>query len=217
VWEVIVTGGDPLILSSRRLRGIIQALQEIPHVRLIRIHSRVPVADPERITPALLRALDSEKALYLAVHCNHPRELNEAARAACVKLTRAGIPLLGQSVLLKGVNDDADTLEALFRAMLQARIKPYYLHHADLAPGTAHFRTSIATGRRLMRKLRGRLSGLAQPSYVLDIPGGHGKVPIGPEYLSVEPDGSAALTDPWGERHAYPAASKRRVARRRPC
>jgi lysine 2,3-aminomutase len=184
---------------------------------MIRIHSRVPVADPVRVTPALLRALDSEKALYLAVHCNHPRELNEAARAACIKLTRAGIPLLGQSVLLKGVNDDADTLEALFRAMLEVRIKPYYLHHADLAPGTAHFRTSIATGRRLMRKLRGRLSGLAQPSYVLDIPDGHGKVPIGPEYLSVEPDGRTALTDPWGERHAYPTPSKRRVARRRPC
>ncbi|MGD9537996.1 MAG: lysine-2,3-aminomutase-like protein [Alphaproteobacteria bacterium] len=217
VWEVILTGGDPLILSPRRLRAIIQALQAIPHVQVVRIHSRVPVADPSRITPALLRALDAEKALYLAIHCNHPRELNEAARDACLKLARAGIPLLGQSVLLKGVNDDAATLEALFRAMVAARVKPYYLHHADLAPGTAHFRTSIEAGRRLVRKLRGRLSGLAQPTYVLDIPDGHGKVPIGPEYLSFGPDGNAALTDPWGKQHAYPAPSKRRVARREPC
>lgn len=216
IWEVILSGGDPLILSPRRLGAIITALDAIPHVQVIRIHSRVPVADPARVSPALLRALDSETALYLAIHCNHPRELNEAARAACRRLARAGIPLLGQSVLLKGVNDDAATLEALFRAMAAARIKPYYLHQADLAPGTAQFRASIATGRRLMRGLRGRLSGLAQPTYVLDIPGGHGKVPIGPEFIAFGPGDAVVLTDPKGERHAYPPRPKGRVAPRRP-
>jgi lysine 2,3-aminomutase len=216
IWEVILTGGDPLILSTRRLRTIIQALEAVPHVQVMRIHSRVPVADPERVTPGLLRALESAKALYLAIHCNHPRELNDAARAACQRLSRAGIPLLGQSVLLKGVNDDEATLEALFRAMAAARIKPYYLHQGDLAPGTAHFRTSIETGRRLMRRLRGRLSGLAQPTYVLDIPGGHGKVPVGPEFLSFGPDNAIALTDPKGKRHHYAARPKGRVAPRGP-
>ena len=216
IWEVILTGGDPLILSPRRLRMIVAALDAIPHVQVIRLHSRVPVADPERITAALLRALETDKALYVAVHCNHPRELNDAARAACLGLTRAGIPLLGQSVLLKGVNDDAATLEALFRAMVAARIKPYYLHHGDLAPGTKHFRTSIETGRGLMRKLRGRLSGLAQPTFVVDIPGGHGKVPVGPEFLSFGPGDAIVLTDPKGKRHRYEAASKRRVAPRGP-
>ena len=216
IWEVILTGGDPLILSPRRLQAIIAALDAIPHVQVIRIHSRVPVADPERDAPALLRALETDKALYVAVHCNHPRELNDAARAACLKLARAGIPLLGQSVLLKGVNDDGTTLEALFRAMVAARIKPYYLHQGDLAPGTAHFRTSIETGRRLMRQLRGRLSGLAQPTYVLDIPGGHGKVPVGPEFVSFGPGDAIALTDPKGKRHHYAARPKGRVAPRGP-
>ncbi len=215
IWEVILTGGDPLILSPRRLAAIIAALDDMPHVQVIRLHSRVPVADPDRIGPALLRALESQKALYVAVHCNHPRELNEAARAACLKLSRAGIPLLGQSVLLKGVNDEAATLEALFRAMVAARIKPYYLHQGDLAPGTAQFRTSIETGRRLMKSLRGRLSGLAQPTYVVDIPGGHGKVPVGPEFLSFGPDQAMVLTDPAGKRHPYGAKGKGRVARRR--
>ena len=215
IWEVILTGGDPLILSPRRLGAIIAALEAVPHVQVIRLHSRVPVADPDRVTAPLLRALESAKALYVAVHCNHPRELNDAARAACLKLSRAGIPLLGQSVLLKGVNDEAATLEALFRAMVAARIKPYYLHQGDLAPGTAHFRTSIEAGRRLMKGLRGRLSGLAQPTYVVDIPGGHGKVPVGPEFLSFGPHEAIVLTDPTGKRHPYVAQRKGRVARDR--
>jgi lysine 2,3-aminomutase len=137
----------------------------------------------------------------VALHANHARELTDAARAACARLVEAGIPMLSQTVLLKGVNDDAETLAALMRAFVEARVKPYYLHHLDAAPGTSHFRTTIAEGRRLMRALRGRLSGIAQPTYVLDIPGGHGKVPVGPDYLS---ESGGAVTDPNGTLHDYP-------------
>jgi lysine 2,3-aminomutase len=159
----------------------------------------VPIADPGRVRPDLLAVLERQKPLWIAVHSNHPRELTEAVRAACRALTRAGVGLLGQTVLLRGVNDDPAVLEALFRAMVAERIRPYYLHHPDLAPGTAHFRLSIEEGRAIVRALRGRLSGLAQPTYVLDIPGGAGKVPIGPDM--VEADG---VRDPWGRLHAYP-------------
>lgn len=198
VWEVILTGGDPLMLPAPRLGALIAALNEIPHVRIIRVHSRVPVADPARITPALVAALDGAKPVWLAVHVNHARELSEAARAACARLAKSGLPLLGQTVLLKGVNDDPATMEALLRAMVESRIKPYYLHHLDAAPGTGHFRTTVAAGQDLMRALRGRLSGLCQPEYVLDIPGGHGKVPIGPVYWHED-----GVEDWRGLRHYY--------------
>jgi lysine 2,3-aminomutase len=198
IWEVILTGGDPLMLSPRRLGAILDALEAIPHVATLRIHSRVPVVDPGRIGPALLSVLTRRKPLWIAVHSNHPRELTEAAKMACRGLIGAGVTLLGQTVLLRGVNDDPAILEALFRAMVAERIKPYYLHHPDLAPGTGHFRLSIAEGRAIMRTLRGRLSGLAQPTYVLDIPGGAGKVPIGPDM--VEPGG---VRDSAGRLHAY--------------
>ena len=200
IWEVILTGGDPLILSPRRLAALMQRLSAIDHVKVIRLHSRVPAADPGRITPALVEALKaSGKAVYVALHADHPRELTSAARAACAKLVDAGIPMLGQTVLLAGVNDDPETLGALMRAMVESRIKPYYLHHPDHAPGTSHFRTSIAEGQAVMRGIRGRFSGLCQPTYVLDIPGGHGKVPIGPAYLEY-----GEVEDPCGRRRAYP-------------
>ena len=208
IWEVILTGGDPLVLSARRLRAVMQALSEIGHVKIVRFHTRVPVAAPERITPAMVRAMKaSGKATYVAVHVNHARELTAAARAAAARMADAGLVLLGQSVLLKGVNDSAEALGELTRACVECRIKPYYLHHPDLAPGTAHLRTDIAAGQALMRNLRGRWSGLCQPSYVLDIPGGHGKSPIGPNYL--EPTGSNGgehflVEDFNGRRHAYP-------------
>ena len=184
IWEVILTGGDPLVLSARRLRVLMQQLAAIEHVKVVRVHTRVPVADPSRITADLARALRIDgKATYVVLHANHPRELTEAARAACGRLVDAGIPMLSQSVLLRGVNDDAATLEALMRIFVESRVKPYYLHHADLAPGTAHLRTSIAEGQDLLRALHGGVSGLCQPAYVLDIPGGHGKSPVGPQYL----------------------------------
>jgi lysine 2,3-aminomutase len=185
VWEVILTGGDPLMLSSRRLAEIMADLAAIDHVKIIRIHTRVPVADPARVSPEMVAALRVQGATtWLAIHANHPRELSDTARAAVARLADAGIPLVSQSVLLRGVNDDAATLEALMRAFVECRIKPYYLHHGDLAPGTGHLRTTIEHGQQLMRTLRGRVSGLCQPDYVLDIPGGHGKAPIGPNYLS---------------------------------
>lgn len=200
IWEVIVTGGDPFILSPRRLADLMRRLEAVEHVKVVRFHTRVPAVDPARITGALVAALKaSSKALYVALHADHARELTPAARAACAKLVGAGIPMLGQTVLLKGVNDVPGALEALFRAMVETRIKPYYLHHADLAPGTGHFRTSIPEGQVLMKALRGRVSGLCQPTYVLDIPGGHGKVPVGPDYLV---DGQ--VEDPNGVRHTYP-------------
>jgi lysine 2,3-aminomutase len=203
IWEVIVTGGDPFILSPRRLTDLMGRLEAVPHVKVVRFHTRVPAVDPGRITDALIAALkSSSKAVYVALHADHPRELTAAARAACGKLVDAGIPMLGQSVLLRGVNDDPATLEALMRALVETRIKPYYLHHADLAPGTGHFRTTLGEGQALMRTLRGRVSGLCQPTYVLDIPGGHGKVPVGPGYLQ-----AGEVEDPAGGRHAYPPKS----------
>jgi lysine 2,3-aminomutase len=183
IREAILTGGDPLVLSARRLRDLIERLSAIDHLDWLRVHTRVPVADPSRITDDLVAALKAGKTMWVAVHVNHARELTPEALAACAKLADAGIPLIGQTVLLKGVNDDADTLDELFRALTKNRIKPYYLHQGDLAPGTSHFRTTIAQGQSLMRELRGRLSGLAQPTYVLDIPGGAGKIPVGPEWF----------------------------------
>ncbi len=216
VWEVILTGGDPLMLSPRRLGEIMADLAAIDHVKIIRIHTRVPVADPVRVSAEMVAALKVEGATtWVAVHANHPRELSDSARAACALLTDAGIPLVSQSVLLRGVNDDAATLEALMRAFVENRIKPYYLHHGDLAPGTAHLRTTLAHGQELMRTLRGRVSGLCQPEYVLDIPGGHGKAPVGPSYLS-QPDSPQRdkleatryrVVDYCGEVHFYPTQS----------
>ncbi len=204
IWEVVVTGGDPFALSARRLAAIARALAAIPHVRVLRVHTRVPVVDPARVDDALVESLKAfGRAVFVALHANHAREFTPAARAACARLVDAGIPLVSQSVLLAGVNDDPDTLEALMRCFVENRIKPYYLHQGDLAPGTAHLRTSLERGQSLMGALRGRLSGLAQPTYVLDIPGGHGKVPVGPVYLRAGP-GGWRVRDPAGIEHAYP-------------
>ncbi|WP_375464502.1 lysine-2,3-aminomutase-like protein [uncultured Methylobacterium sp.] len=204
IWEVVLTGGDPFALSARRLGAIARRLGTIPHVRVLRIHTRVPVVSPDLVTDALVAALKRfEGAVFVALHANHAREFTPAARAACARLVDAGIPMVSQTVLLRGVNDDAPTLESLMRVFVENRIKPYYLHHGDLAPGTGHLRTGLAEGQALMRRLRGRLSGLAQPTYVLDIPGGHGKVPVGPGYLADGPEG-ARVTDPNGGVHRYP-------------
>jgi lysine 2,3-aminomutase len=213
IWEVILTGGDPLMLSPRRLAEIMADLAAIDHVRIVRIHTRVPVADPGRLSAEMVSALKTAGATtWIAVHANHPREFSDAARAACARLADAGIPLVSQSVLLRGVNDDVATLEALMRIFVENRIKPYYLHHGDLAPGTAHLRTTIERGQELMRSLRGRVSGLCQPEYVLDIPGGHGKAPVGPSYLS-QPDSRQRdklaetryrVVDYCGDVHLYP-------------
>jgi lysine 2,3-aminomutase len=210
IWEVILTGGDPLMLSARRLKEIMTDLAAIDHVKIIRIHTRVPVADPGRVTDEFAAALRvNGAATWVAVHANHPRELTADARSACARIIDAGIPMVSQSVLLRGVNDDPATLEALMRGFVECRIKPDYLHHGDLAPGTAHLRTTLEEGQRLMRHLRGRVSGLCQPDYVLDIPGGHGKSPVGPQYLSrtsEDADGRYRVADYCGDVHSYPPA-----------
>jgi lysine 2,3-aminomutase len=209
IWEVILTGGDPLILSARRLGAVMGALALVDHVKVARIHTRMPIAAPALITPALARAIKAfGKATYVVLHANHPRELTPVARAACARLVDAGIPMLSQSVLLRGVNDDPATLAALMRALVECRVKPYYLHHGDLAPGTSHLRTTIAHGQALMHEMHGRVSGLCQPAYVLDIPGGHGKSPIGPSYIGAAPPAAGAgrceVEDFKGGRHLYP-------------
>ena len=203
IWEVILSGGDPLIAAPRRLASLMQALAGIGHVKVVRYHSRVPVVAPERVTDELVAALTaSGKTTWLAVHANHPRELTAVARAALRRLGRGGVSLVSQTVLLKGVNDNADTLAALMRGFVEAGVKPYYLHHGDLAPGTGHFRTTLAEGQALMRALRGRVSGLCQPTYMLDIPGGYGKVPVGPLYVTHQ-DGACLVEDFSGTRHTY--------------
>jgi lysine 2,3-aminomutase len=211
IWEVILTGGDPLVLSARRLRAVMKSLERIDHVKVVRIHTRVPIADPARITGDLVRAMKIKgKPTYVAVHVNNARELTAEARAACAALADAGMPLLAQSVLLAGVNDTPEVLGELMRALVECRIKPYYLHHGDLAPGTAHLRTDIATGQHVMRALQGRLSGLCQPTYVLDIPGGHGKSPIGPNYLErtgINGSEHVVIEDFNGQRHHYPPSA----------
>jgi lysine 2,3-aminomutase len=213
IWEVILTGGDPLVLSPRRLRDVMQRLAAIEHVNVLRIHTRVPVAEPARVTAELVRAIRVKgKPTYVALHINHARELSAAARIAIARLADAGIPLLGQSVLIAGVNDTPEVLGDLMRALVECRIKPYYLHHGDLAPGTSHLRTNIESGQNLMRAMRGRLSGLCQPAYVLDIPGGHGKSPIGPNYIARAGGGPRFLIEDFnGRQHRYPPADAPRA------
>jgi len=211
IWEIILTGGDPLMLSARRLKEIVDDLAAIPHVKIIRFHTRVPVADPARVTEEVADALRHPNVTtWVALHANHARELTPMAREACARLIDRGIPMVSQSVLLRGVNDTAETLTALMRAFVECRIKPYYLHHGDLAPGTAHLRTTLEAGEALMRQLRGHVSGLCQPDYVLDIPGGYGKIPVGPSYLSQQGDEEGMqprrLVDYCGEVHSYPPA-----------
>lgn len=204
VWEVILTGGDPLVMSPRRIEDLVQRIADIPHVKILRVHTRLPVADPERVSEALVSALSGSRLrLAVGVHVNHPRELTPSADAALARLAGAGALLLSQTVLLKGVNDRVEVLGDLMRALVERGVRPYYLHHPDPAPGTARFRVTLAEGQALVRGLRGRYSGLCQPTYVLDIPGGFGKVPAGPAWI--EPAGTGlAATDPWGGTHVLP-------------
>ena len=210
IWEVILTGGDPFVLTPRKLAEVSARLGAIGHVKIVRWHTRMPIADPDAITPALIAALKrTGKTTFAVIHANHPRELSASARAACARLTGAGISLLSQSVLLKGVNDNIETLESLMRALAEAGVKPYYLHHADLAPGTAHFRTTVEKGRGLMRALHARASGLCLPRYVLDIPGGHSKAGLEAADAECEGEGDSDspsgyyVRDSGGGRHFY--------------
>lgn len=209
IWEVILTGGDPLVLSQEKISRLLDQLENIRHVQVVRVHTRLPIAAPERITETLVETLTNRRfTVYVAIHTNHARELSPDVVSACDRLTRAGIPLVGQSVLLKGVNDSANTLSELFRAMVRARIKPYYLNHPDLAPGTGHFRVPIATGQALMKALRGTISGLALPTYILDVPGGYGKVPVEAPYIRQSGPDSHIVDDVKGKSHHYPPTAK---------
>ena len=190
IWEVILTGGDPFLLSARRVREITERLAAIEHLKIIRWHTRIPAVDPMRVTPDLVDALRTAGAsTYVVLHTNHARELTEQACAAIARIVDSGVPMLAQTVLLRGVNDDVETLETLMRALVEARVKPYYLHHLDKAPGTSHFRCSIERGQELTQALQERVSGLAQPNYILDIPGGHGKAPLASQAVRKSEDG----------------------------
>ena len=181
VWEVILTGGDPLAVSPRWLAAVLDRLRSIAHVQVVRIHTRVPVVSPERIDARMVAALsrDADRPVWISVHTNHPRELGTEAAGALRRLAGSGLPLVSQTVLLRGVNDNADTLEALFRRLVSLGVKPYYIHHPDPAPGTAHFRLSVAEGRRILAEVRRRSSGLCLPTYMHETPGGDGKAAIG--------------------------------------
>ena len=204
IWEVILTGGDPFILSPRRMGQITQALAGTGHVKIVRWHTRVPVVEPDWVTDELAASLIAPGVTsWVAIHANHPRELTGAARQAVTKLAQAGVALVSQSVLLKGVNDKVETLADLMRGFVEAGIKPYYLHHPDLARGTSHFRLGIEEGLALTRELRARMSGLAQPTYVLDLPGGHGKVVLDSTNVEKTPDGHR-IRDFAGDWHNYP-------------
>lgn len=203
IWEVILSGGDPLVMSARRLSDILQELGSVSHIGIVRIHTRVPAVAPEKISQELISALKQHPALFLVLHVNHADELTPEVCASLARLADAGIPLLSQSVLLKDINDDVRVLTRLFRKLLVNRVKPYYLHHGDLARGTGHFRTSIEKGQQLMKALRGPVSGLCQPNYVLDLPGGAGKVPIGPQYLSRTEPGHYCVQDVSGGQQHY--------------
>jgi lysine 2,3-aminomutase len=186
IRDVILSGGDPLILPDETLETILNRLRRIPHVEIIRIGTRAPVTLPERVTSRLCRILKRCHPLYINTHFNHPREITSFSAAACCKLANAGIPLGNQTVLLKGVNDAVEVIRELVKKLLTIRVRPYYIHQMDLVRGTSHFRTSIEKGLKIMAGLRGYISGMAVPYYVIDLPGGKGKVPVLPDDVKRE-------------------------------
>jgi lysine 2,3-aminomutase len=194
VTDVIVSGGDPMAMATDRLVRVVAAVRAVPSVETIRLATRVPVTLPMRVTRELVAALRPYHPLWVMTHFNHPKELSADARAACERLADAGFPVMNQTVLLAGVNDDAAVLESLFRGLVRARVRPYYLLQADPVRGTAHLRTPLARGVALMEALQGRLSGIALPRFICDTPGGRGKVPIGPDYIVRRDPGPPART-----------------------
>jgi len=183
IRDVIVSGGDPLVMSTDRLVALFARLRAIPSIETIRLATRVPVTLPTRVTPELVRALRKFHPVWVMTHFNHPKELTRLSAAACRRFVDAGFPVMNQTVLLRGINDDAATLETLFRGLVRHRVRPYYLLQADPVRGTAHLRTPIDTGLRLMEALQGRLSGIALPKFIVDTPGGMGKVPLSPDFV----------------------------------
>jgi len=203
IREVLLSGGDPLLLEDEKISRILHSLRAIPSVEVIRIGSRVPCTLPMRITDGLIAVLKRYHPLYINTHFNHPREITAEAAAACGRLADAGIPLGSQTVLLRGVNDDIETIRTLMRALLRIRVKPYYLFQADLTRGTDHFRTPVRKGIEIMRGLYGHLSGMAVPTFALDAPGGKGKIPLTPQYI-LEHNEDLIFSNYCGEICSYP-------------
>jgi len=194
IHDVILSGGDPCLMSTERIARLLRRIREIAHVDYVRLATRAPVTLPQRITAELCTAIrESHERTWVMTHFNHPKELTEEARAACARLADAGLPVMNQTVLLRGVNDETDTLDALFRGLVRSRVRPYYLLQMDPVGGTGHLRTRLSRGVELMAALQGRLSGIALPKLIVDAPGGLGKVPIGPNYVVSAKDGVTVL------------------------
>ena len=209
IRDVIISGGDPLLLADEKLDAILGRVRAIPHVEIIRIGSRVPVVLPMRITPALVRVLRKYHPLFLNTHFNHPDEITEQAAKACARLADAGIPLGNQSVLMRGINDDPLVMKRLMQKLLAIRVRPYYIYQADLVQGTNHFRTSVEEGLDIIRGLRGHTTGMAVPAFVIDAPGGGGKIPLLPDYLQ-SLGSEVILKNYLGETYTYQNAAARK-------
>jgi lysine 2,3-aminomutase len=203
VRDVILSGGDPLLLPDDHLEYLLRRLRKIPHVEIIRIGTRVPVTLPERITPKLCRMLKSYHPLFINTHFNHPLEVTSKSAEACSRLANAGIPLGNQTVLLKDVNDDPETMKSLMQKLLALRVRPYYIHQMDLVKGTGHFRADVKRGLEIMKGLRGHTSGMANPYYVIDAPGGKGKIPLLPDSVCFQ-EGTLLLRGYQGDMVEYP-------------
>ncbi|MDE1170065.1 MAG: KamA family radical SAM protein [Verrucomicrobium sp.] len=212
VRDVLLSGGDPLLLSDGKLRGLLSKLREIPHIEIVRIGSRVPIFLPQRITPELCAMLREFHPLWINVHTNHPRELTTEVRDALGRLSDAGVPMGNQAVLLKDVNDDADVLRILSQKLIRCRVRPYYLYQCDLIQGSQHLRVPVSKGLELMEQLRGHTTGFSVPQYVVDGPGGGGKIPLNPQYIIARTGESVLLRNFKGEIYEYtegnPSASR---------
>ena len=204
IRDVLLSGGDPLLLSDDKLDRILTRLRSIPHIQFVRIGSRIPIFLPQRITPELCAMLQKHHPLFLSIHSNHPKELTTEVRAALERLANAGIPLGNQSVLLRGINDNATVQRALVHKLLMCRVRPYYLYQCDLINGSAHLRTPVATGLEIIEQMRGHTTGYGIPQYVIDGPGGGGKIPINPEYILSRQPGRIILRNYENEIFEYP-------------
>ncbi len=207
IRDVLLSGGDPLLLSDKKLEHLLARLRAIKHVEFIRLGSRIPVFLPQRITPELCEIFKKHGPIWMSIHTNHPKEATAELRAACERLSFAGVPLGNQSVLLKGINDDADVMKALVHRLLRMRVRPYYIYQMDLITGGAHFKVDVRKGIEIIRALRGHTTGYAVPQYVIDAPGGGGKVPINPDYVEKITDTEVVFRNYEGQRFSYPLTS----------
>lgn len=209
IRDVLISGGDPLILSDEKLETILKSLRAIEHVKIIRIGTRIPVVLPQRITPELTNMLKKYHPIYMSIHFNHPAEISPETKTACEMLVGSGIPLGSQTVLLKGINDSPKIMMKLMQDLMEIRVRPYYIYQCDLAPGTSHFRTTVAAGIKIVESLRGHTTGYAVPTYVIDAPGGGGKVPISPEYVISKNKDNVIIKNWKKEIYVYPEQSRR--------